>query len=337
MNTRSLKLFKTTIPTQHHLPGHFQAAYATKISAPAALLLASVLPGSALASVPIPTVVVTCATCQSYADLAVYAQNTAAPLIGVGITPSGFPAGQVSQPGFTKIVVSAKTVPRSFVFDYQATKHYVSTIGFYYYSYTVTPAGSLPATDTGAVSVDFQLYKALRVSGLPTITLPPNIPISPSTDWESLARYITTSVIVMVGVPTQSTLPGLLNWTFYPSIQAVYNGKKYTLYEGDTITVKFADGTTVDLKVQVATAMGTIGFLVVQKITPAIAPVSLTPPPAGSFTGATVSSPIDLNGLPISLITWTTSRSGSVFVGELITVDPSTGSFVPFTFEFDIG
>lgn len=273
------------------------------------------------AQTPIASVTTLCDTCVTYQDLAAHALRVA-PSIGVGVKPQGFPTGYVSQPGYTKILVTSKKAPISFAFDYSATK---GTIGSFlsqvtYYTYAVTPISGFPATTGGAVSQDRELYKASRVSGLPVVELPArdsagtSLSLTDTSSVDSLQRYISANVLPLVpGSISQRTLPGMLNWSLLPSIKVVYQGKTYTLYDGDSFVVKDVHGTTAEFKVQVSSALLTVGYAVMKTETvkpgPNTSSTAPTPAPGSFSTGS-------LNALNPATLTF----DGSVLI---INVNPT--------------
>ena len=291
------------------------------IRIPAIPLVAAAAYCTPAAAATIDTIVYTCDTCATYADLLYYlkSSNNNNSTLGNGVIP-GFASGYYAIQGQTKLMVIAKRAPLSFNFNYTATRVAVPYISAYYYTYTFTPTTAQPATDDGAIAQDFVLFKALRATGLPDIKLPPTNPQGETMDYQfalnqdiSLTNYISYILFTMQGPPTLRTMPGLLNWKYLPSVAMTYKGKYYVLYEGDTLEVKLDDGTKVELTVTTGTAPGTPGYLKVKNVTPppsvtsptSSAPAPSTPPSSGyAFSQLSSLNPITYLYDNTSLWTW---------------------------------
>lgn len=195
---------------------------------------------------PIPSAVTTCATCNSLATL----QAAALAYFNQwhDKTPPGYPVvGQSIVPEImgdnedtildlltgTKVTVISGTYPIAADFHFTT-----STLG-----HTITwNAVPISATDdTGTRGFD-NLIMA-RASRMPPINIPSNL--TPSEEPELISAYV-QSVVIAAGAPTMNFWHGLTNFGQFVSLTLVdlQNGKSYQVYVGDTITVKYADGST---------------------------------------------------------------------------------------------
>jgi hypothetical protein len=280
--------------------GISQGKSRTALNASAALVLSFVPTAQTWAGVE-PSVTIGCTECYSYSDLQSKALSTAINL-GVG----GAVGGGIALPGQTSILISASKAPISYAFSYAATKHTIGTIGLTYYTYSVSPITKYAeASDLGAVKMDMLLYKALRVSGLPTVKLPSTdmggAPITPSIE-DVLLTSIVSAMMPVVGIPGVKTLPGLGNWSLLPSLTVIYNGKTYTLYNGDEVKIQFADGSTAILIVTVGGFGSSPGFF---KVKPKEGGQSTAPAPAGNVPSVSIPTldPASLTytGIPVDI------------------------------------
>ena len=246
-------------------------------------------------------------------------------------TPIGFPSSSYIGENYTQLVVISTAAPLEFPFTFKI----VDTIIVYpiigpthNYTFPTTPATTAPPSLVGAHALEASTLG--RASGLPPIVMPPGV--GPGGTQEIIAREIAKSLILIPASVGQRTLPGLRNWSFSPSYKVInlQDGKTYTLYQGDTFTIKFKDGTTLKIMVDVSTALMDVTAYKIAANTHSAQPgSSLTSGNGTSFPS------LSYSGGP-SEIVWADSFSlpkGEIIIEEIpgsSTIEGSGGTVVIF-------
>ena len=193
----------------------------------------------------IPVVTTTCATCSNASDLK--AAATTYFNLWLGATPPGY-VGTVVGPasssndcgkgdtGATVLLIVSANAPLSGTF--YACYIYPNGIG----SLRVVPISS--ASDTQAISVDNLLLT--RATETEQITLPANLPAVGSSNFMAVAgEYLQRSGLPLIG-SASSSWHGLLTPKLPAVQQGIFvnmvDGQKFTLWNGDTVTVTDSKG-----------------------------------------------------------------------------------------------
>lgn len=180
--------------------------------------------------VPAPMVTLSCSTCSTFASLkstaqTYFASHNGAAAPGFPVIPS--PLGNITyviRSGITKAIVVSQAYALSANFTLAATPTPIST-----------------TTDIGAYNFDGVAFA--RAPKLPPIYLPPGITTG-ETD-ENIIQVVQT-ILVPNGGTGISWLNMLMNLgqVVYYKLTDTQTGLSYQVFVGDTITVRYADGST---------------------------------------------------------------------------------------------
>jgi hypothetical protein len=194
--------------------------------------------GGPLPSPQIPTAVVTCSNCASYAALQAAAVsyfeqwNT--------LHPPGYPTGYyIFAQGFKGHTGTVLLVA--------STQYALSATFRFTWNFTtnaITPVAVSTASDAGAIASDGRIFA--RSARVPTIQLPSTI--TPQETPETITSTL-DQLLEFTGSATPNLWHGLFRGTVGQVMQGtfIYNGQTYQIWSNDTVLVRFSNGWTVQV------------------------------------------------------------------------------------------
>jgi hypothetical protein len=198
----------------------------------------------------LPSVALTCETCSSKAELQAVAQSYFSQWNMK--TPTGFPGGKFVRPCYwykwnpsgepqelwfqncTVAIVTSKQYPLTGFFELEAV-----------FDGTVM-VNAMTASDAATRDMDNRI--AARASAMP----PVDLPVTHSSDFDATVLPALIQVVNVVTIEGVDWWHGLnpLTWGQFVKLKVAnaQTNQRYTVYAGDTITVRFSDGWTLKVE-----------------------------------------------------------------------------------------